>query len=101
MLKSGKYNILFDIKLMLIAIILLSILILIITGYNLRKIFKINISYKLEFIYIVFIFFAQFLGLILDLYNIVWWFDLFVHFLYGILCSILSLLLLFVNCCEL
>lgn len=72
----------------------LSILIVLLIPKIVRKIFKVNIGYTLEFTYIVFIFFAQFLGSVMNLYDQVWWYDLFVHFLSGILSSLLSLFVL-------
>lgn len=56
-----------------------------------RKLFKIKISNAMEFIYILFIFLAQFLGSVVNLYNKVWWYDLFMHFISGILTSFLAL----------
>lgn len=56
-----------------------------------RKLFKIKISDAMEFVYILFIFLAQFLGSVVNLYNTVWWYDLFMHFLSGILTSFLAL----------
>ncbi len=59
-----------------------------------NKLFKFNLENKVEFIYIIFIFISQFLGSVLNLFNIIWWYDLFTHFISGILTSILALLLL-------
>lgn len=52
----------------------------------LRKL-SIKISKMSENIYITFIFLAHFLGSIVDLYNNIWWYDTFTHFLSGIICS--------------
>lgn len=59
-----------------------------------KKLFKIKISSYLEFIYIIFIILAQFLGSVVNLYNTVWWYDLFVHFLSGVLTAVLALVFL-------
>ena len=58
------------------------------------KIFKFKSDYKIEFIYIIFIFISQFLGSVLNLFNTVWWYDLFTHFISGILTSVLALMIL-------
>ena len=59
-----------------------------------RKITKLNITPMLELIYLVFMFLAHFVGSIVNLYNTTWWYDLFAHFLSGILTCILSLIIL-------
>ena len=59
-----------------------------------QKIFKLKISDGMELIYVVFIILAQFLGSVVNLYNTVWWYDLFTHFLSGILTAVLSLVIL-------
>ena len=51
----------------------------------------INIKYKIDdkvnLVYIIFIIMAHFMGVILNLYDKVLYFDKFVHFLFGIVCS--------------
>lgn len=59
-----------------------------------NKIFKFNLSSYLEMIYIIFIIIAQFLGSIVNLYNTVWWYDLFAHFISGVLTGVLALIVL-------
>lgn len=59
-----------------------------------KKIFKLKITDMLEMIYIVFIIIAQFFGSIVNLYNITWWYDLFAHFLSGVLTGLLALIIL-------
>ena len=59
--------------------------------YILQKIFKFKISDSLNFIYIIFIFMAHFLGVVVNLYDKIYWFDKFVHFLSGIITSFVSL----------
>ena len=58
------------------------------------KIFKIKITSAMEVVYVLFIILAQFLGSVVNLYNKIWWYDLFAHFLSGILTSVLSLVVL-------
>ncbi len=58
------------------------------------NIFKIKITSAMELVYIIFIILAQFAGSVVNLYNKVWWYDLFAHFLSGILTAILSLVIL-------
>lgn len=65
----------------------LSIIITINALYIIKKIFKIDIREELNFVYILFIFLAHFLGVICELYNLIYWFDKFVHFLSGIVSS--------------
>ena len=72
----------------------LSIVLILLIPKIIGKIFKLEISNLLELIYIIFIFVAQFLGSVVNLYNIIWWYDLFVHFLSGILTSVLALIML-------
>lgn len=50
-----------------------------------------RLNSKIKFIYIVYIFLAQFLGSIINLYKAIWWYDLLIHFLSGFLLIILCL----------
>lgn len=59
-----------------------------------KKIFKIKITDTMELVYVVFIILAQFLGSVVNLYNTVWWYDLFAHFLSGVLTAILALVIM-------
>lgn len=66
-----------------------------ITGiYIIEKIFKIKINEYIKFIYILFIFMAHFVGVTLEVYNHVYWFDKFTHFVSGIATSLLAILIL-------
>ena len=56
-----------------------------------RKVLKINISSCLETIFIVFVFLAQFLGSCVNLYDQVFWYDIFTHFLSGIFSGLIAL----------
>ena len=66
-----------------------------ITGiYLVEKILKIKINEYIKFIYISFIFMAHFVGVTLEVYNHVYWFDKFTHFISGIVTSLLAILIL-------
>lgn len=58
------------------------------------KAFKIKITDAMELVYILFIVLAQFFGSVVNLYNLTWWYDLFAHFLSGILTSVLALVVM-------
>ena len=60
----------------------------------LPRIFKIKMSDRLETLYLVFAIFADFFGSIVNLYNRTWWYDLFAHFVSGILTSILAIMII-------
>ena len=72
----------------------ISIIITISALYIIQKLFKIKISEGLNLIYIIFIFMAHFLGVICELYNYIYWFDKFVHFLSGVVTSFVAIYLL-------
>ena len=54
--------------------------------------FSLNEKYKL--IYTLFVFLAHFLGSIVNLYYYVWWYDLFMHFLSGVLSVVVGIYIL-------
>lgn len=56
------------------------------------KLLKFKLSDTLEVMYYVFIFMAQFLGCVVNLYASISWFDTFTHLLSGIFFSIVSLI---------
>ena len=72
----------------------ISIILTINALYIIQKIFKIKISESLNFIYILFIFMAHFLGVTLEFYNHIYWFDKFSHFISGILASFVAIYML-------
>ena len=74
-----------------------SILITISALYIIQKVFKVKINDYINFIYIAFIFAAHFLGVIVDLYTKIYWFDKFTHFLSGIVTSFAALYILAKN----
>lgn len=63
----------------------LSIILTINAIYILMKIFKFKIDEGIIFIYVMFIFLAHFLGVTCELYNKIYWYDKFTHFLSGII----------------
>ncbi|MBE6139134.1 MAG: DUF2238 domain-containing protein [Firmicutes bacterium] len=72
----------------------ISIIITISALYIIQKIFKVKISEGINLIYIIFVFMAHFLGVICELYNYIYWFDKFVHFLSGVVTSFVAIYLL-------
>ena len=62
--------------------------------YIINKIFKLKINEVIIFIYILFIFMAHFLGVVMDLYSQVFWYDKFTHCLSGVLTAFLAIFLL-------
>ena len=59
-----------------------------------RAIFKVKIPAHMEFAYFIFLFFAQFLGSIVNLYASIYWFDSFTHFVSGILTAVFAIAVL-------
>ena len=72
----------------------LSVIITMSLLYIIQKIFKIKIDDRINLIYILFVFNAHFLGVIIDLYTKVYWFDKFTHFLSGIVSALAALYIL-------
>ena len=72
----------------------ISIIVTISALYIIQKLFKIKISEGINLIYITFVFMAHFLGVICELYNYIYWFDKFVHFLSGIVTAFVAIYLL-------
>ena len=65
--------------------------------YIIQKLFKIKINDGINFIYILFIFIAHFLGVIVNLYSSIYWLDKFVHFASGIMTSLAAIYILIKN----
>ena len=65
--------------------------------YIIQKLFKTKINDGLNFMYILFVFIAYFLGVIVDLYSKIYWYDKFIHFLSGILTAFVALYILVKN----
>lgn len=72
----------------------ISIIVTISALYIIQKLFKIKISEVINLTYIIFIFMAHFLGVICELYNYIYWFDKFIHFLSGIVTAFVAIYLL-------
>lgn len=71
-----------------------SIILTITLPYILNKVFKLNIRDGFIFIWIVFIFFAHYLGVIAEFYNKWYYFDKVVHTFSGILSSSVAIIIL-------
>ncbi len=87
-LKNGEVDILSRVLSCLTSIIVILI------PRIINKIFKISLSSRMEFVYLIFIFLALFLGSAVDLYSEISWYDLFTHFISGVLTSILAIFIL-------
>lgn len=72
----------------------LSIIIVCIVPWLIKKVLKYEMSETIKFIYFLFIFIALILGSIYNLYRTISWFDLLAHFLSGIVTCILALIIL-------
>lgn len=75
-------------------LIRLAIIPVMLVPYILKKYFKKEIPLSIESIYLVFIFFALFLGSIMNLYYVINDYDKVIHFLSGILSTMLALIIL-------
>lgn len=71
----------------------LSIVIIFFIPLSLKKT-RFYLTDKNKLILNIFIFFAQFLGKIINLYDLVWWYDIIVHYLSGIFSFILAIFIL-------
>lgn len=60
----------------------------------LRKIFNLKINNTIELTYLLFVILAQFFGSVINLYNTVFWYDTFAHFLSGLLTTILAVIIM-------
>lgn len=60
-----------------------------------RTTFKVKFPEHMEFAYLFFLFIAQFLGSVVNLYASIYWFDSFAHFVSGILAAVFALAILF------
>lgn len=61
----------------------------------LRHLIKVKIPPHMEFVYLIFVFLAQFLGSVVNLYASIYWFDSFTHFVSGILTAVFAIAILF------
>lgn len=67
---------------------------LIMVPYFIDKIFSYQMGNFINFFYYLFLILALVFGSILNFYDKIWWFDLFTHFVSGVLCSIVAFILL-------
>ncbi len=72
----------------------LALPIVLLVPYLLEKILKKELDSNLKIIYFSFIFFADFLGCVVNLYGKIAWFDTFTHYLSGIFTAYLGILLM-------
>ena len=75
-------------------LIIISIIPVLLIPFLIRKLFKIKIEPEVELIYLLFIFFAQFLGGSLNLYSKISLYDKLIHGISGIMTSFLALIIL-------
>lgn len=76
------------------ALICFAIIPVMLAPYILRKIFGVNINSQVETIYLIFAFFAHFLGSIIDLYHCINGYDKIMHFLSGMLSALIGFVIL-------
>ena len=62
--------------------------------YIIQKMFKTKIDDNINLVYILFVFMAHFLGVVVNLYDKLYWYDKFTHFLSGILTSFAAIYIL-------
>lgn len=75
-------------------LICLSIIPVMLVPLILKKLFKLNLTSTIEFVYLIFVFFAHFLGSIVDLYHTVNNYDKIMHLISGIVTSFIGLYIL-------
>ena len=75
-------------------LICLSIIPIMFLPYIIKRLFKIKINDSIIFMYLIFIFFAHFLGSIINLYNSIKYYDRIAHLISGILTSFGALIIL-------
>lgn len=76
------------------SLICFSIIPVMFAPYLLKKIFKIELGEQIETIYYIFVFFAHFLGSIINLYDYIDGYDKIMHFLSGMLSAMIAFVLL-------
>lgn len=80
-----------DVYDMLIALSIIPIMFL---PYIIKRMFKVRINDSIIFVYLVFIFFAHFLGSVLNFYNLIRYYDRIAHLISGIVASFGALIVL-------
>lgn len=73
-------------------LVCLSLYVIVFLPRIIKKIFKIKIADSVELLFLIFIFLAQLLGSVMHFYSLIHWYDSFVHFLSGVLTSLLALM---------
>jgi len=76
------------------ALISLAIIPVMLVPLILKKLFKFNLNPTIEFIYLIFVFFAHFLGSIVDLYHTINNYDKIMHLISGIVTAFFGLYIL-------
>ena len=66
-------------------LVCLSLYLIIFLPRMLRKILKIKIPNLIESVFLIFVFLAQLIGSVMHFYEIIYWYDSFVHLISGIL----------------
>lgn len=80
-------------------LIIISIIPVMLLPFLANKLFKLNIDPEIELVYLLFIFFAYFLGTILNLYDKITIYDKIIHGLSGVIASILAIIILVKSKC--
>lgn len=72
----------------------ISLTILMCLPYAIKKIFRVSFSKLTSSIYYLYMFLAGFLGVVLEFYSRLGWWDILIHFLLGLFVSVLSIYIL-------
>lgn len=75
-------------------LICVSIIPVMLVPFLLKKFFSLKISIQVETMYLIFVFFAHFLGSIINFYDLIPGYDKIMHFISGMLSAFIALLLL-------
>ncbi|MEG2620819.1 MAG: hypothetical protein RSA10_01840, partial [Bacilli bacterium] len=59
-----------------------------------RSLFHVHLPQKIEFVYLMFVVFAQLIGSVFNVYNMIWWYDSFTHLISGSLTAVLALMVM-------
>lgn len=76
------------------ALICLAIIPVMLAPYLIKRLFHVEVTPQMATIYLIFVFFAHFLGSILDLYHTVPGYDKIMHFLSGMLSALVGFMIL-------
>lgn len=75
-------------------LICISIIPVMLVPFFLKRFFHIKLSFQVETMYLIFVFFAHFLGSIVNFYHLILGYDKIMHFISGMLSTFLAFLLL-------